>query len=196
MRKAGGLRHWLGLAVLLLLVVVPASAAGATSVRTFPAAPYKDGHIVPLAAPPVTIGASAVRYFGAAPGYAAAGVQGTSPGLEGTTVVLPACTGACIDRYRPASAPAIPAGEYTERVIFTVTQPAVAGPAVGFDVDIGVHLSTGWFFGVGYFSTGVATGAATATISLRMYVPLGTVAPTVRAVEVTVNRCTSTTACP
>jgi hypothetical protein len=83
-----------------------------------------------------------------------------------------------------------------ERVIFTVTQPRNTGPAVGFDVEVAVHLTTGWVYGNGYFSTGVATGAATSTISLRLYVDLGTAVPTVQKVEVTVDRCTSTTGCP
>ncbi|MGD1100398.1 MAG: hypothetical protein ABR888_08690 [Thermoplasmata archaeon] len=196
MKRSGGGWRAFGLVVLLLLVVIPASASAATSVRTFTASHYFVAKVTPAAAPPVTIGAYAVRYMGAAPGYAAAGVQGTSSGLQGTTVVLPSCAGACTDRYRPASSPAIAAGHYTERVIFTVTQPRAAGPAVGFDVDVAVHLRTGWVSGFGYFSTGVATGAATSTISLRLYVDLGTANPTVLAVEVTVNRCTSTTGCP
>jgi hypothetical protein len=196
MRRPGGLRHWLGLALLLLLVALPSSATAATTVRIFHAAPYLVEHVVPLAAPPVTVGAHAVQHFAFAPGYAAAGVQGTSPGLQGTTVVLASCARTCTDRYRPASAPAIAAGHYTERVAFVVTQPGAAGPAVGFDLEIAVHLSTGWVFGMGYFSTGVATGAGTSTINLRMFVDLGTAAPTVVAVEVTVNRCLSTTGCP
>lgn len=196
MRRPRGLWQGLGLAVLLLLVVIPSSASAATSVRVFTGSNYFAGQIALAAAPPVTIGAYALREFVAAPGYAEAGVQGTSPGLEGTTVVLPSCAAACTDRYRPASAPAIAAGEYAERVIFTVTQPGDAGPAVGFDVEIAVHTGTGWVFGTGYFSTGVATGAATSTITLRLYVELGTAAPTVTAVEITVNRCLSTTACP
>jgi hypothetical protein len=81
-------------------------------------------------------------------------------------------------------------------VIFTVTQPRNTGPAVGFDVDIAVHLTTGWVVGIGYFSSGVGAGAATSTISLRLYVDLGTAAPTVTTVEVTVNGCTSITGCP
>ena len=185
-----------GLVLLLLLVAIPASASAATSVRTFHASSYHDVTLIRPAAPPVTIGAHGLLRFGAAPGYVAAGIQGTSPGLQGTTVVLPSCTGTCIDRYRPASSAAIVAGDYAERVAFTVTQPHNVGPAVGFDVDIAVHLTTGWVFGVGYFSTGVATGAATATIALRMFVSLGTAIPTVTAVEVTVNECSSAAACP
>ena len=196
MRGPAGLRHWLGLSLLLLLLVVPSSVSAATTVRVFHAAPYLVQHVVPLGAPPVTIGANAVVHLRFAPGYAPAGVQGSSPGLQGTTVVLPTCPRACIDRYRPASSAALAAGHYAERVFFTVTQPGGAGPAVGFDLEIAVHLTTGWVFGMGYFSTGVATGAGTATISVRMYVDLGTAAPTVSAVEVTVNRCLSTTGCP
>lgn len=196
MRKPGGLWHWLALTGLILLFALPNSASAATTLRVQPAAPYLDVHATLLAAPPVTVGANAVRYFGAAPGYDAAGVQGTSPGLEGTTVVLPACAAACTDRYRPASSVAIAAGHYTDRVIFTVVQPADTGTAVGFDLEIAVHLTTGWVFGNGYFSTGVATGAAASTVTLRMYVDLGTADPTVEAVEVAVNRCLSTTACP
>ena len=196
MRGPGGLGHWLGLTLLLLLLVIPSSVSAATTVRVFHASPYLVQHVVPLAAPPVTIGANAVVHFRVAPGYAAAGVQGTSPGLQGTTVVLAACAGTCTDRYRPASSVAIAAGHYADRVLFTVTQPGRAGPAVGFDLEIAVHLATGWVFGMGYFSTGVATGAGTATINLRMYVDLGAAVPTVIAVEVTVNRCLSTTGCP
>jgi len=196
MKTPRRLRHWLALAALLLLVALPSSASAATSLRVFPASPYHDLRLTPLAAPPVTVGANAIRYFAAAPGYAAAGTQGAARGLEGTTVVLAACAGACTDRYRPASAVAIAAGHYTDRVIFTVTQPAHAGPAVGFDLMIAVHLTTGWVVGTGYFSTGVATGAATSAISLRVYVDLGTAAPRVLAVEVTLNRCLSATACP
>jgi len=195
MRRALGFWQLLALGVALLLIVVPSTVSGATSVRVF-ASHYATVKVVLAAAPPVTIGASATRYFGAAPGYAAAGVQGNTPGLQGTTVVLPACAGACTDRYRPASSVAIAAGHYAERVIFTVTQPADTKTAVGFDVEVGVHLTTGWVFGAGYFSTGVATGAATSTISLRLYVDLGTAVPTVSAVEAVVNLCSSAGACP
>ncbi|HYB79197.1 MAG TPA: hypothetical protein VEG66_05500 [Thermoplasmata archaeon] len=196
MRKPRRLWHWLALTGLILLFALPSSASAATTLRVFHAAPYLDVRVTLLAAPPVTTGAHGLRHFFFAPGYAAAGVQGSSPGLEGTTVVLPACTGACIDQYRPASSAAIAAGHYAERVTFTVTQPGAAGPAVGFDLEVAVHLTTGWVVGDGYFSTGVATGAATATITLRVYVDLGTAAPTVEAVEVAVNRCLSTTGCP
>lgn len=196
MRKRISRWQAFGLAVFLLIVVIPSTAVAATSVRTFTASNYYVAHVAPAAAPPVTIGAYAERYVAAAPGYAAAGTQGTSPGVQGTTVVLPACAGACTDRYRPASAAAIPAGSYTERETFTVTQPADTGVAVGFDVDVAVHLTSGWVFGIGYFSTGLAAGAGTSTVTLRLYVDLGTAAPTVTAVETTVNRCTSTSGCP
>jgi len=195
MKRPAGLGHWLGLAVLLLLVVLPATGSAATTVRVFHAS-YAVARITPLAAPPVTVGAHATIHYAAAPGYPAAGVQGTSPGLQGTTVVLPGCARACTDRYRPASSVAIAAGHYAERVIFTVIQPGAAGPAVGFDIAVAVHLTTGWVFGFGYFSTGVATGAATSAITLRVYVDLGTAVPAITAVEVTDNRCLSTTACP
>ncbi|MGP8158312.1 MAG: hypothetical protein ACLPWO_01680 [Thermoplasmata archaeon] len=196
MSRLGGLWQGLGLAVLLLLVVIPSSTSAATSVGTFAASHYYVARIAPSGAPPVVVGAQATRHLGAAPGYAAAGVQGTSPGLQGTTVVLPSCAAACTDRYRSASSAVLAAGNYVERVIFTVTQPYNTGPAFGFDLDVAVHLTTGWVFGTGYFSSGVATGAGTSTISLRLYVDLGTAAPTVTAVEVTVNSCTSTTGCP
>jgi len=196
MRNPVGLRQMLGLAAVLLLVALPAVASGATSLRVFPASPYRAERIALLPAPPVTVGAHALVRFGGAPGYPAAGIQGTSPGLQGTTVALPARTRACTDNYRPASSVAIAARHFAERVLFTVTQPAHTGTAVGFDVDIGVHLTTGWVFGTGYFSTGLATGAIASTITLRMYVDLGAALPTVLGVEVTVNTCTSTTACP
>ena len=196
MRQRRRLWHWLGLASLVLLVALPTSTYAATTVTAHAPDRYLVVHVTPLAAPPVTIGANAVRFFGAAPGFAAAGVQGTSPGLQGTTVVLAACVGACTDRYRPASSAAIAAGHYTDRVIFTVIQPRAGGAAVGFDLEIAVHLTTGWVFGMGYFSTGVSTGPATSTITLRIYVDLGTAAPAVEAVEAVVNRCLSTTACP
>lgn len=185
-----------GIAVLLLLLVLPTLATAATSVRTFTASRYSTFHPTLAAAPPVTVGAHATIHFVAAPGYAEAGVQGTTPGLQGTTVVLPSCAVACTDRYRPASSAAIAAGHYAERVIFTVTQPADTGTAVGFDVEVAVELTTGWVAGAGYFSTGLATGGTAATITLRLYVDLGTAAPTVTAVEVTVDRCSSTTGCP
>jgi len=196
MRRPCGLRHWFGLALLCLLFLLPSTACAATTIHVFPAEPYYLVRLTPLPAPPVTIGAHALVHFGAAPGYPAGGVQGLSVGLQGTTVVLPGCIRACTDRYRPASSVAIPAGHYAERVIFTVTQPGHAGPAVGFDLEIAVHLTTGWVFGKGYFSTGVATFPAASTVTLRMYVDLGTAAPTVSAVEVVVNRCLSTTGCP
>ena len=196
MRGPGGLRHWLGLTLLLLLVAVPSTATAATTVRTLPATHYLVQQVVPLAAPPVTVGAHALLLFRFTPGYAAAGVQGIMPGLQGTTVVLASCGARCTDHYRPASSPAIVVGDYAERVTFTVTQPGNAGTAVGFDLEIGVHTNTGWVFGMGYFSTGLGIRAAAATITLLLYVSLGTVHPTVLAVEVTVNRCLSTTGCP
>lgn len=190
--------HWqgVGLALLLVLVVVPSVATAATTVRTVTASKYLVGHPTLLAAPPVTIGANAVVHFAAAPGYAAAGTQGTTQGLQGTTVVLAACAGACTDNYRPASAAAIVAGDYTDRVTFTVTQPGRAGTSVGFDVEVAVDLTTGWVFGKGYFATGLATTVGAATITLHLFVVLGTAVPTVHVVRVTVDRCTATTGCP
>jgi hypothetical protein len=186
-----------GVALLLLLVAVPSMASAATTVRVFSGSPYFSRGLTPAAPPPVTIGAHAlVRLGGVPPGYAAAGVQGPASGLEGTTLVLPPCGGACTDRYRPASSPALAARHFTERVTLTVVQPRHVGPAVGFDVEVAVHLTTGWVVGVGYFSTGLAPGATTATITLLFFIDLGAVRPTVTAVEVTVNRCTLMTGCP
>ena len=196
MRTPVGPLHWLGLAFLLLLIALPTAASAATTVRVFPAAPYHDQHLTLLPAPPVVVGAHALVHFAAPPGYGAAGVQGTTPGLQGTTVTLAGCAGVCVQRYRPASTVAIAAGHYAERTLFTVTQPGRAGPAVGFDVEVAVHLTTGWVFGKGYFSTGVATTAGTAIVRLALYVDLGTAVPTVLAVEVVDNQCLSTTACP
>lgn len=197
MNRSGRRLRGLGLIVVFLLLLLPGVTSAATTVRTFTGSHYFSEHIAAPAAPPVTIGAHALRHFAVAPGYVAAGVQGSSPGLEGTTVVLASCAApACTVNYRPASAPAIAAGHYTERVIFTVTQPSRTGPAVGFDVDVGVLLTTGWVFGAGYFSTGVDTLATTSTLTLRFFIDLGTAAPTVTTVEVTVNGCTTTTGCP
>jgi hypothetical protein len=196
MRRSRGLGQGVGIIVLVLLVGLSTSASASTTVRTFAGSPYFTAHPALAVAPPVTIGAHVVAHFGGVATAPAAGVQGTSPGLEGTTVVLASCAARCTDRYRPASAPVLPTGHYTERVTFTVVQPAHTGQAVGFDVDVGVQLTTGWVFGVGYFSTGVATGAAPSTVTVRLYIDLGAAAPTVSAVEVTVNPCVSTTGCP
>lgn len=179
------------------LLVVPGLASASTTVRTFAGSRYFDERFAAPAAPPVTIGAELLVHFVAAPGYVAAGVQGVSPGLEGTTVVLAACAGAaCRANYRPASAAAIAADHYAERVSFAVTQPADTGTAVGFDVDVGVLLTTGWVFGTGYFSTGVDARATTSTVTVRLFVDLGTADPTVTRIEATVNLCTATTGCP
>jgi len=186
----------MGIAVLLLLVVVPSMTTAATTVRTFTASNYLVETPALATLPPVTIGAHAGQRFVGAPGYAAAGTQGSSPGLQGVTVTLAACRFRCTDNYRPASSAAIAAGHYAERVTFTVTQPASTGTATGFDVEVAVHLTTGWFFGSGYFSTGRATRAVASTITLRFFVDLGTTAPTVTAVEVSVNSCLSTAGCP
>ncbi|HTT45214.1 MAG TPA: hypothetical protein VMH38_04275 [Thermoplasmata archaeon] len=196
MRRPRGLWQWLGLVSLLLLVALPTTASAATTVRVGPTQRYLVEHLTPLAAPPVVIGAHATLRFAIAPRYVAAGVQGSSPGLQGTTVTLASCGGACTDLYRPASSPRLGANHYAERVTFAVTQPRAAGPAVGFDVQVAIHLSSGWVFGTGYFSTGVSPGAGTTAVTLRLFVDLGTAAPTVLAVEVVVNRCLSTTGCP
>jgi len=194
-------RGWRASALLLaisvaFLVAVPSLASGATTVRTFTASEYRAIRPTPSAAPPVATGGHLLRHFGVAPGFAAAGTQGTSPGLEGTTVTLTSCAAACTDDYRPASSVAIPAGSWVERQTFTVTQPRHAGTAVGFDLEVAVHLTTGWVVGTGYLSTGVATGAGTSTVTLQFFVNLGATAPTVTAVLVTVNSCTATTGCP
>ena len=197
MNRAGRHFRLIALIGVLSLLVFPGVASASTSVRTFAGSHYFDEHLAAPAAPPVTIGAEVLRHLVVAPGYAAAGVQGISPGLEGTTVVLPACAAAaCTVSYRPASAPALPAGHYAERVSFAVTQPSRTGTAVGFDVDVAVLLTTGWVFGRGYFSTGVDTRATTSAVTLRLFVDLGAAAPTVTKVEVTVNLCTATTGCP
>jgi hypothetical protein len=196
MKKPAGLWHLFGLLALALLFVLPTTASAATTVRVFPT-PHSSAFSLPAPAPPpVTIGPHATVRLAVVPGYPAAGTQAASPGLDGTTVVLASCARTCTDNYRPASSPAIPARHYEERVTFTVTQPARTGTVVGFDVDIAVHVSTGWVFGVGYFSTGLGTRAVTSTITLRLFVDMGAAAPTVLSVEVTVNACLTASACP
>lgn len=197
MRKSSPLMRGSAIVLLLLLLAIPSTASAATTVGVFSASPYLASAPTPAAAPPVTIGAHALIRFGfAPPGYAAAGVQAPSAGLQGTTLILPPCATACTDRYRPASSPALIARHFAERVTFRVVQPQHVGPAVGFDVEVAVHLTTGWVFGKGYFSTGVTPGATTHVITLLLFVDLGAARPTVTAVEVSVNRCTATTGCP
>jgi hypothetical protein len=151
--------------------------------------------------PPVRVTATAdVRATAVLAALAALGTQLTgATGMAGTPLALPTCLAAtCRDRYIVANPAGLVAGDYAERVTLMVTQPAAPpGVSSGLLVEVVVHTSTGWFFGRAYFATGTTTRAGGATLTVLLFLNLGTAAaPTILSSSSVVDLCTSATACP
>jgi len=187
--------------LLVVLLVSQGVASGATSVTPHAPAQYAVTHVGAPAAPAATVTATALRLATAAlAALPAAGTQRAGAiGLAGTPMALPAClAAACRDRYIVASPAGLTAGDYSERVTFTLTQP-VAPPGVSkaFLVEIVVQTSTGTIVGRAYVATGTTTHAGGAAITLQIYVNLGTAAaPTILSVRTVVGACSAATVCP
>lgn len=183
------------------LLCVQGVATGATTVTAHAPARYAVAHVGKPPVPPVVLTATADAP--ATPGQAGLGAAGSQPaglpGMAGTPTTLPPCLGAaCRDRYIVANPAGLVGGDYAERATFTVTQPlAPPGVSTGFLVELVVHTSTGWIVGRAYVATGTTTRIGGSTITLVLYLNLGTVtAPTVLSVHTVVDECSLTTVCP
>ncbi len=188
-------------AFFLFLLMSQGLAAAATSVTSGP----RQSTLVVVVVPPSSVPASVLgqRLVVITPADARRPIGGAqtpgTPGLSGTTAVLPACPASpCTDRYRFAAQFALRAGDFGERLSLSVTQPAqVGGTSTGFDLELAVQTSLGWFFGRAYFATGTSPLAGGAVIHLVLTLDLLTlVAPTVLAVRVALNPCSTAAGCP
>lgn len=187
--------------VLVVLILLQGVAAGATTVTKFTPDRYSTNHSGSPTAPPVTVTATAdVRATAVLAGLAAAGTQATGVvGLAGTPLALPTCAlAACRDRYIVANPAGLVVGDYAEDARLTVDQPSgTTGASSGFLVELVVETSTGWTAGGAYLATGTSTRAAGATVTVLVYLNLGTAAaPTVLKVYTQVDACSSATVCP
>lgn len=130
----------------------------------------------------------------------AAGAQRTGAlGLAGTPTAIPGCLVAtCKDQFIVASPVGLTAGNYADEVNLSIRQPfALSGTSQGFLVDIEIHLSTGWFAGRAYLATGTTSFPGGSTITVLLYMNLGTTsAPTVLHRTVVVDACSTPTVCP
>ena len=128
-------------------------------------------------------------------GSAAAGAQGVSVGLSGTTTQLAVCAASpCPSQSFKAATPAAVTGDYGEQLTMNVFQSA-ANSAVGFDMAVTVVTGAGTVVAFAYVQ--VPTSAVTQTIPVFLFVDLGTtVAPVVNSVSVVFNQCSAGTTCP
>lgn len=131
-------------------------------------------------------------------GSATAGVQtGGAIGISGATTALTACAVACTQNFKTANPATETTGDYGEQLVMTVSQPLNTGTSLGFDFSITVLASTGNVVAQGYLATGLATGGTGSTVTVFLFVDLGTVtAPSVTSVSVVFNQCSSAAACP
>lgn len=183
------------------VVLCQGSALGSTSVTTHAPAQYAVMHFGAPAAAPATVTATVDRVATArSAGYPPAGTQlAGTVGLAGTPTAIPACpAAACTDRYIVASPAGLTVGNYAERVTLTLTQPlAPPGVSKGFLVEVLVHTTTEWVVGRAYLATGTTAEAGGATITLLLYLNLGTAAaPTILGVQTVVDLCSTATVCP
>lgn len=196
-RSAG----WFSCILLVALVLLQGLATGATSVTSYTPKDYSVVRVGAPTAPPVTVTATGdvrATAFLAALGAGGTQVAGVV-GVAGTPVALATCgAAACRDRYIVASPAGLVAGDYAEDAELSVTQPSAAtGASSGFLVEIEVQTSAGWTTGRAYLATGTALRATGATLTVLLYVNLGTAtAPTVLKTYVQVDRCSSATVCP
>lgn len=128
-----------------------------------------------------------------------AGTQSSgAPGESGVVRVLPRCApGPCFQSFRGASTDPMHPGDAAEVVTFHLLQPTVSTGASGFLVEVSVHTLRGWWTASGYFATGTTTSVNPQSITITLYVDLGTrLVPTVLAFEFAADRCLSATECP
>ncbi len=132
-------------------------------------------------------------------GSGAAGTQtpGTI-GLSGVTLRLASCrVGPCTVGLRSAAPSRLVAGTYAEERVLSLTQPPRRGVQFGFDVELAVRTTTGWFYLRGYLSSGVTRSAAGQVLHLDLYLDLGTrTLPAVLVTEVAINSCRTLRSCP
>lgn len=176
-------------------------AAGATTVTKYTPDRYSALRSGVPVAPPVTVAGTAdARVTPALADLGAGGTQSTGVvGLAGTPLVLPTCAAAeCRDRYTVASPAGLVVDDYAEDARLSVTQPSAAtGASSGFLVEFVVETSAGWTAGRAYFATGTSTRAGGATLTVYLYLNLGTnAAPTVLKVYTQIDTCSSATVCP
>jgi hypothetical protein len=185
---------------LVTLILLQGVASGATTLTPHPPAQYAVTHVGAALAPPVTLKATAdaVATVGETR-FLTAGTQAAGPGMAGVPTPLPTCGGpACRDRYIVASPAGLVRGDYAEQATYTVRQPVTPpGVSSGFLIELVVHMSTGWVFGRAYLATGTTHRAGGSTITLMVYLNLGTArAPTILSVHSVVDLCTSAAVCP
>ncbi|MCI4340571.1 MAG: hypothetical protein L3J73_04825 [Thermoplasmata archaeon] len=129
---------------------------------------------------------------------------GGATGLDGTPRALATCAaGPCpLANFITASPATETTGNFGEQVVMTVTQPAgAAGNSVGFDMSLQVSITVGvvtsTVSAIGYLATGTTGVGTTSTITVFLFVDLGTAsAPVINSVNVVFNQCSSAAACP
>lgn len=138
-------------------------------------------------------------------GSAAGGTQTAgATGLDGTPLGLATCAaGPCpLANVITASPASETTGDFGEQIVMSVTQPAgAAANSVGFDlavqISITVGVSTSTVSALNYLATGSTGVGTTSTITLFLFVDLGTTsAPVINSVNVVFNQCSSATSCP
>ena len=169
----------------------------ASNVTTSPTSGFSQGTVSSEQLVVVTAAMAAV---------ATAGTQSGTVGLAGTPTALAACTAApcAAQNFRPV-APATPTvGDWGEQIVLSVTQPTTAsGNAGAFDFSVtivyelnGVPPTTTVVF-QGYLGTGSTTAAASETVSVYLFMDLGTTTVlTITSLSMVFNTCSTTTFCP
>ena len=135
--------------------------------------------------------------------YSGAGTQapGTA-GLAGTPTALGICNpGPCTQNFNSVNnGNTVTAGDYSEQLEISVTQPATGGADSAFDMQVKITLHTGSLvFGNAYIETAVSTAGSAVTVNVYVFVDLGVngiSAPQIDSISVQFNGCLSATSCP
>ena len=138
-------------------------------------------------------------------GATAGGTQAAgATGLDGTPKAIATCALApCpLSNFITASPASETTGNFGEQIVMTVTQPAgAAANSVGFDMAFTISMTVGvvtsTVTGISYLATGSTGVVGTQSITVFLFVDLGTAsAPVINSVSVVFNQCSSAAACP
>jgi len=121
--------------------------------------------------------------------------------IAGTPTALAACAAApcAAQPFRTGNPSAETTGDYGEQIVISVTQPASGTAPSAFDFSISITIvgAGNPVVAQGYLSTGASTGAAIVTVPVYLFMDLlTTTAPSVSAISIVFNVCSTATTCP
>lgn len=188
----------------LMVALIGGYALAATSLTTGPAQTSNVTSSAPAGFTTATVSSTQLVILTTA--MTAGTVPNAGTGVSTTLIAgTPTAIGVCAaapcaaQPFRTGNPATETAGDYGEQIVLSITQPASGTTPSGFDFSISITI-----VGVatpvvaqGYLSTAASSGAAAVQVPIYLFVDLlTTTAPSVSAISIVFNACSTATACP